>query len=61
MFPINNITLLTLPFFVDSDDTKIAVVQQPAKEIPKRDEWGKQIEFLLASIGYCVGIGNVWR
>ena len=49
-----------LTFFVDSDDTKIAVVQQP-KEIPKRDEWGKQIEFLLASIGYCVGIGNVWR
>ena len=48
-----------LTFFIDSDDTKIAV-QQP-KEIPKRDEWGKQIEFLLASIGYCVGIGNVWR
>ena len=48
-----------LHFFIDSDDPKIAI-QQP-KEIPKRDEWGKQIEFLLASIGYCVGIGNVWR
>ena len=26
-----------------------------------RDVWGNQIEFLLASIGYSVGVGNVWR
>ena len=28
---------------------------------PERDQWSKDIEFLLASIGYCVGVGNVWR
>ncbi len=26
-----------------------------------RDVWDKDIEFLLASIGYCVGVGNIWR
>ena len=26
-----------------------------------RDQWGKDIEFMLASIGYCVGVGNIWR
>ena len=27
----------------------------------KRDSWGNKAEFLLASIGLAVGLGNVWR
>ncbi|XP_048764055.1 sodium- and chloride-dependent GABA transporter ine-like [Ostrea edulis] len=26
-----------------------------------RQKWSKNVEFLLAAIGYCVGLGNVWR
>lgn len=27
----------------------------------ERGQWGNQIEFILACIGYAVGLGNVWR
>ena len=27
----------------------------------ERQQWGTKIEYLLAMIGYCVGLGNVWR
>lgn len=27
----------------------------------KRQSWGHKAEFLLASIGLAVGLGNVWR
>ena len=30
-------------------------------EIEKRETWGGKAEFLLSCIGYCVGLGNVWR
>lgn len=39
----------------------------PADEEPKvvveddRGGWGNKIEFVLATIGYAVGLGNVWR
>lgn len=32
-----------------------------AKAEPKRGNWGSQLEFTLACIGYAVGLGNVWR
>ena len=30
-------------------------VQQP------RDSWGNKAEYILASIGFAVGLGNLWR
>jgi hypothetical protein len=26
-----------------------------------RPQWSKKIEFILACVGYAVGLGNVWR
>jgi solute carrier family 6 GABA transporter-like protein 6/8/11/12/13 len=26
-----------------------------------RESWSKKVEYLLAIIGYAVGLGNVWR
>ena len=30
-------------------------------EEESREAWGNKVEFLLASVGLAVGVGNVWR
>ncbi|XP_059914693.1 sodium- and chloride-dependent glycine transporter 1 [Gadus macrocephalus] len=44
-------------------DQNGAVPGEPAKqdENSRRGNWGNQIEFILTSVGYAVGLGNVWR
>ena len=27
----------------------------------KREKWGRKADFILASLGHCVGFGNIWR
>uniref|UniRef100_A0A8C2DNQ5 Transporter n=1 Tax=Cyprinus carpio TaxID=7962 RepID=A0A8C2DNQ5_CYPCA len=48
------------PFIFDSNG---AVPGEPVKkdENSRRGNWGNQIEFVLTSVGYAVGLGNVWR
>ncbi len=39
----------------------LATKTEDIKVEPTRDNWGHKAEFLLASIGLAVGLGNVWR
>lgn len=34
---------------------------QPKLEKEGREEWSTKLDFMLSIIGYCVGLGNVWR
>ncbi|XP_005096864.2 sodium- and chloride-dependent betaine transporter [Aplysia californica] len=29
--------------------------------VVSRDKWGRKVEYILSMVGYCVGLGNVWR
>ncbi|CBY07711.1 unnamed protein product [Oikopleura dioica] len=35
--------------------------KNPASDEPEQESWGRHLEFVLSCIGYCVGLGNVWR
>ncbi|XP_077293648.1 sodium-dependent nutrient amino acid transporter 1-like [Arctopsyche grandis] len=40
---------------VQSEDT------ESRDDTPKRDQWGKGLEFLMSCIAMSVGLGNIWR
>lgn len=45
------------------EGTDLVAVETGAKggEEPEREEWSGKLDFLLAVVGYAIGLGNVWR
>ena len=37
------------------------VTAQPEVAVEDRGGWGNKVEFILATVGFAVGLGNVWR
>lgn len=37
------------------------VAEEKSEQKEERETWGNKIEFILTCVGYCVGLGNVWR
>ena len=35
--------------------------KKPVTDELEQESWGRHLEFVLSCIGYCVGLGNVWR
>ena len=44
-----------------SMDNGLLEGEKDEKEGEERVQWGHKAEFMLACIGYAVGLGNVWR
>lgn len=41
-------------------DLKV-IAEKTAKAGAQRPTWNRRLEFILATVGYAVGLGNVWR
>ncbi|TMW49346.1 hypothetical protein DOY81_005564 [Sarcophaga bullata] len=45
----------------DDDDSLMDISDETSNLKPRNQHWGNKMQFVLACIGYSVGLGNVWR
>ncbi|XP_065355483.1 sodium- and chloride-dependent GABA transporter ine isoform X2 [Calliphora vicina] len=45
----------------DDDDSLMDMSDETSNLKPRNQHWGNKMQFVLACIGYSVGLGNVWR
>lgn len=51
----------SLPEFDDRDDNFGDDESDIGHLKPKRQQWSSKMQFVLACVGYSIGLGNVWR
>lgn len=43
-----------------SDDQSSDDIESDQSEV-ERGQWSAKLDYMLSMIGYCVGLGNIWR
>ncbi|KAH8298336.1 hypothetical protein KR018_006062, partial [Drosophila ironensis] len=49
------------PLGIEDDDSYLDISDEAAQLKPRQQHWANKMQFVLACIGYSVGLGNVWR
>lgn len=50
-----------MPEFDDRDENVADDESDMGHLKPKRPQWSSKMQFVLACVGYSIGLGNVWR
>ncbi|XP_052780415.1 sodium- and chloride-dependent creatine transporter 1-like isoform X2 [Mya arenaria] len=53
--------LATKPWLIQKDSETIETTDLKSGETIKREQWSRNLEFMLACVGFAVGLGNIWR
>lgn len=39
----------------------LAVLEKQEEETEQRPKWDNKAQYMLTCIGFCIGLGNIWR
>ena len=43
------------------EDDQSSSTETDQSEAQERGRWGAKLDYMLSMVGYCVGLGNIWR